>query len=34
MMGRRHIDKRTEGRMTKETGDGMCLLRRHNDKRT
>ena len=30
---KRHNDKRTEGRMTKETGDIMRLLKRHNDKR-
>ena len=31
---RRQNDIMTEGKMTKETGEGMCLLKRHNDKRT
>ena len=31
---KRHNDKRTEGRMTKEIGARMRLLKRHNDKRT
>ena len=28
------MTKGTEGVMTKETGARMCLLKRHNDKRT
>ena len=28
------MTKGTEGVMTKETGGRMCLLKRHNDKRT